>query len=512
MVSDERPGRERGRSLSLTVGKREATVRLLALVTAVATSALLMMSPVAAVAGPAHAKVAPTSAWGKSGPVPGLAALARSDDTVVNSVSCASAGNCSAGGLYEFGTSCCLSRPFVASEVHGTWGQATEVPGLSALGPDGKAAVTSVSCPSAGSCTAVGYYTFGIESGGIADVSAFVVSQVKGTWGQAIEVPGLAALNTGGQAQLASVSCASAGNCTAGGSYGVPHGPGCCTATGFVASQVNGTWGHARPVTGSGGISAVSCPSPGNCAAVGGVVVSQVKGAWRAPKTLIGPRGRKARISSVSCASAGNCIAGGVLPKTGAAVTAGEVKGAWGHVRAVTGLASLLKGGDSTATHSVFTQVSCTAAGQCTAGGYQDKSVEEGSSTRDYATPWVVSQRRGTWGSAQRIPGLGALSKNGYAIVTAVACTAPGRCVVAAAYSTSSYNPDGSGPGQVFAASQIGGAWRAARKLSTPPSVDGPALVTSVACPAVGQCVGGGYLWPSVPRGSRDAFVISQAH
>jgi hypothetical protein len=202
----------------------------------------------------------------------------------------------------------------------------------------------------------------------------------------------------------------------------------------------------------------------------------------------------------------------GVLPKTGAAVTAGEVKGAWGHVRAIPGLASLLKGGDAEATHSVFTQVSCAAAGQCTAGGYQAKSVEEGSSTQEFATPWVVSQRRGTWGSAQRIPGLGALSKNGYAIVTAVACTAPGRCVAAAAYSTSSYNPDGSGPGQAFVASQVGGAWRAARKLSTPPSVDGPALVTSVACPAVGRCVGGGYLWPSAPPGSREAFVISQAH
>lgn len=237
-----------------------------------------MMSPVAAVAGPAHAKVAPTSAWGQSEPVPGLAALAGSDDTVVNSVSCASAGNCSAGGLYEFGTSCCLSRPFVASEVHGTWRQAIEVPGLSALGPDGKAAVTSVSCPSAGNCTAVGYYTFGFYPGSsIAKTSAFAVSQVKGTWGQAIEVPGLGALNTGADAALA----------------------------------------------------------------------------------------------SVSCASAGNCSAGGVLPKTGAAVTAGQVRGTWGHVRAIPDLAALLKGGDAESTHSVFTQVSCAAAGQCTAGGYQ---------------------------------------------------------------------------------------------------------------------------------------------
>ena len=37
--------------------------------------------------------------------------------------------------------------------------------------------------------------------------------------GTAEEVPGTAALNRGGNATIASVSCASAGNCNAGGSY-----------------------------------------------------------------------------------------------------------------------------------------------------------------------------------------------------------------------------------------------------------------------------------------------------
>ena len=40
-----------------------------------------------------------------------------------------------------------------------------------------------------------------------------------GTWGSASEVPGLAALNAGGNAQISSMSCASVGNCGAGGSY-----------------------------------------------------------------------------------------------------------------------------------------------------------------------------------------------------------------------------------------------------------------------------------------------------
>jgi hypothetical protein len=40
-----------------------------------------------------------------------------------------------------------------------------------------------------------------------------------GTWGSAQEVPGTAALNSGGRALVLSMSCAAAGNCGAGGFY-----------------------------------------------------------------------------------------------------------------------------------------------------------------------------------------------------------------------------------------------------------------------------------------------------
>jgi len=45
------------------------------------------------------------------------------------------------------------------------------------------------------------------------------VTREAGPWGRAIEVPGLGALNKGGNASVFSVSCASAGNCMAVGSY-----------------------------------------------------------------------------------------------------------------------------------------------------------------------------------------------------------------------------------------------------------------------------------------------------
>ena len=58
----------------------------------------------------------------------------------------------------------------------------------------------------------------------------------NGLWGTAIEVPGLGALNKGGYAEVNSVSCASAGNCAAGGDYADRRGHG----QGFVAVERNG--------------------------------------------------------------------------------------------------------------------------------------------------------------------------------------------------------------------------------------------------------------------------------
>ena len=82
------------------------------------------------------------------------------------------------------------------------------------LNAGGVAGIGSVSCPSPGNCSTGGSYR---DSSGNQQV--FVVSEVNGTWGTAIEVPGTAALNTGGNAAVNSVSCAAASNCSAGGYY-----------------------------------------------------------------------------------------------------------------------------------------------------------------------------------------------------------------------------------------------------------------------------------------------------
>ena len=96
----------------------------------------------------------------------------------------------------------------------GRWGKAEEVPGTAALNVGGAAEVISVSCASAGHCSAGGDYQDGSVT-----VQSFVVNEVNGRWGTAEELPGSAALSGGAGTRIYSLSCASAGNCGAGGYY-----------------------------------------------------------------------------------------------------------------------------------------------------------------------------------------------------------------------------------------------------------------------------------------------------
>jgi hypothetical protein len=175
-------------------------------------------------------------------------------------VSCAAAGNCSAGGYYTDSSG--YQRAFGVSERNGAWGTAHQV--AAALNTGGYAQIDSVSCAAAGNCSAGGWYQ--LPSG---HYQAFVVNEANGTWGPAQKVA--AALNKRGFAGVDSVSCGSAGNCSAGGYY-TPR-PNHSQA--FVVNEANGTWGPAQKVAaaltagGSAAIESVSCASAGHCSAGG---------------------------------------------------------------------------------------------------------------------------------------------------------------------------------------------------------------------------------------------------
>jgi hypothetical protein len=261
--------------------------------------------------------------WHTAIQVPGLAALSTGLDAQVSAVSCGSAGKCSACGYYTRKSG--AMQAFVVNEVNGTWHTAIEVPGPTTLNKDGNAWARSVSCASAGNCSAGGAYEDSSGRG-----QAFVVSEVNGTWRTAIQVPGTAVTSQIGSAGVLSVSCASAGNCSAGGFY--RDGAGHFQA--FAASQVNGTWHTAIEVPGTatlnkGGdtrVLSMSCASAGNCGAGGFYIdyyghfqafaASQVNGTWHTaievPGTATLNKGGYAQVNSVSCGAAGSCTAGGV--------------------------------------------------------------------------------------------------------------------------------------------------------------------------------------------------------
>jgi len=281
-----------------------------------AGAAVVLLGPAAGVASAAGeapggarltgaARAVSGGAWGSAIEVPGIAALNTGGAAYVNWVSCATAGNCSAGGSYKDRSG--HSQVFVASQVNGIWGTAIQIPGTAALNADGDAYVSSVSCATAGNCSAGGYYYDSAHHG-----QAFVVSQVNGAWGTAKEVPGTAALNTGGTAAVWSVSCAAAGTCSEGGSYRDSS----FHQQAFVASQVNGTWGKAKEVPGTATLN------------TGGAAV----------------------VDWVSCAAAGNCSAGGGYYDSAnrqQAFVASQVNGTWGKAKQVPGTATLNTGGNA---------------------------------------------------------------------------------------------------------------------------------------------------------------------
>jgi hypothetical protein len=373
--------------------------------------------------------------WGTARPVPGLTALNTGGNASVSAVSCASPGNCSAGGYYALTSG--QQVAFVVSETNGTWHPALEVPGMAALNK-GVAQVSALSCASPGNCGAGGFYTL---SSGLQ--AAFVVTESGGTWETAETVPGTQRLNAGGKATIQSVSCPAPGACSAGGYYASSQVDVVPALQALSVSQTGGTWRGAAEVPGTaalngGGwaeINAVSCVSAGNCGAGGeytggaptteAFVVTETHGTWGTATEVRGIAALNARglaaVESVSCASAGNCGAGGFYQNSSfdnQAFVVSEANGTWGSAREVPGTAALNKGGSGGA--AVFS-VSCPSPGNCGAGGYYSDAANS-------SQAFVVGEVGGTWGNAEEVLGTAALDQGGRAQVTSVSCASPGNC------------------------------------------------------------------------------------
>lgn len=401
-----------------------------------------------------------TTAWGTAIRVPGSAAA----NSAVNIVSCATAGNCSAGG-----------DGFVVNEKDGVWGDAIKV----SIGRE--AGVLVMSCPTAASCAAGGAYAIRSHDGG----GAFLVTEHDGVWGEAIDVPGLKRL-TRGDAQVSALACAKPGFCTAGGSYAdgrTPCGDGvrCYHHQAFVANESKGVWKKAIEVPGTarlnrGGnasVDAVSCPSAGNCVAAGtsgadAFVVRERRGVWGEAVTVrlsaAALSGGAAGIGAISCMT------------TGCDPLLNDV---WGKSGPVPGL-------PDSASQASLTAISCPSARACMAGGeYSDDSQPMG-----YSQPFLVTESDGVWHDAFTVPGVVSLNLGTYAWLSSVSCASEGSCAAGGYYT------DGSGDEQAYVVTETDGVWNNAIEVPGTAALNvgfgqlGPRL--AVSCATATSCVAGG--------------------
>src|SRR5215472_13861384 len=239
-----------------------ARIRMLVGVTVAGATLALTAATSAVAAYPAAAAATPPvlGHWARAAAVPGLSALTSTSSTV-SAVSCAPSADCAIGGTYDDahgnpqawvasghagiwaialpgsittngghseinGVSCaagnyCVAvgetstdqlsdRATVDVDLSGTWQQAMLVPGL---GMSSSQAL-SVSCPSVGNCTVVGWYQDANNAR-----QPFVEDEVNGSWGFFQPLGSFSQLNTGQFAGVDSVSCGTPRNCTATGNF-----------------------------------------------------------------------------------------------------------------------------------------------------------------------------------------------------------------------------------------------------------------------------------------------------
>jgi hypothetical protein len=377
-------------------------------------------------------------------------------------ISCASPGNCSAVGTYVAGscTSRCTGEGLLLTEKGGVWGKGVEAvlpADANAPGNDPDVHLTSVSCPSAGNCTAVGWY----YNNGYAGL---LLTEKNGHWARGVEADGTGYLN--------SVSCASAGNCTAGGESGV------------LLTETAGQWGPpvVPPVSSDGDynyITSVSCGSAGSCSAVGSTVIVEGRdsyagygfllekeaGTWQQVPVVTPPDGpgEGAYLTAVSCASAGNCSAVGqynvsidsdLLPE-GLLLT--EKAGKW-----LQGVTAQPPVKNSYWRDVDLTDVSCASKSDC---------VAVGDSNGPYAT--MLTEKAGKWQRGVEA----ALPSGGHAsYANAVSCASPGNCTIVGTYGPT----DGFENGLLV--TEIAGHWLRGIKAKL------EATPVSVSCAASGRC------------------------
>ena len=439
-------------------------------------------------------------------------------------ISCPSTTTCVAVGAGPYSGSCSpfpncpVSLSFVMSTTNGgtTWSGET---GSSPGSGEGDS-FQSVSCPSTSECMAVGS-TNGIgEQRGVAD--GILLS------GTCTLATGCGSLSTLSTTALTSVSCFSASTCTALGGFlvgfggliatagasgwttqsaplGALSGVTCpsaseCVASGGVAED--GQPGAVAETTNGGAnwavvfsfpyavssLFAVSCPAPSVCDAVGGttgpgqasgsfgpgegpgvVLNSTDGGADWTPQVLPAATGP---LSAVSCASTSVCEALGNDPYAGAPFIVGTTNGGatWQSQTAPPGVQTPLQ-------LSCPSTSDCTGVGETSAGSTSDAEIFD---TTDGGSTWTTET-----------------APSGLTDLTSIACPSVTECTAVGQTNVSSPTPNAA----IVATTDGGATWT----TEAPPS--GVNTLTSIACPTVSACTAIGHV--TTPMSAGPLTVIS---
>jgi hypothetical protein len=465
-------------------------------VLAIAVGAALMAGGGAAV--PARAATGgasgPSGHWGPAQAVRGAVAGVATPASVaeVTALSCRSAGNCTGGGSFSDAKG--MPQGFVVSAKRDRWGAARQL-----LGPSDamSSMVNAVACSGAGNCVAGGSFL------GTGQFSrAFLAPQVNGSWGAAIAVPGLDAINKG-SAEVDATACPAKGSCVAVGGFSDSKG----NTTVFVTEQDGAVWLDAQPLKGLDFLNrrglafvhALSCPLPGDCVAVGSYLgqggftqafeAEQINGTWEDAQPVSGVpslNSGNSNAAAVACASLGNCAVSGTYTDAQHKVqvfVVDEKAGSWALAEQVPGMTAINNNGAPNE-DAAATSLSCPTAGNCALAGFVTGADQ-------LHEAFVADERNGGWQQAQTLGGSGAVAIPVSSEAHSVSCALPGDCVVGGLAIT--------GPGMAqhaFIASEVNGGWGTARELpgSAALNAGASADVAVVSCPSAGNCaVGGSY-------------------
>ena len=427
------------------------------------------------VAGGSAASSAPAKAhlYWQTGITPVLPSDAATGSANIDSVSCASPGNCSAVGDYVDRSK--VGHGLLLTETSGRWaaGVKAQLPANADPASSLGLSIHSVSCSSPGNCSAAGYYTD--DSG---NIQGLLLTETAGVWGAGVEAAMPAdAMTTGQLVFLNSVSCPSDGDCTAVGEYNING-----NSPGVLLTETAGTWSTGEEAVTPGGapvleVKSVSCPSSGNCTAVGeyiddsgilqGLMLTETAGVWGTGVESILPANASATedvyLNSVSCASPGNCSAVGHY----------NDHGEYGDGLLLTEQAGVWEPGieapaPNAAPYGVeLAAVSCASAGNCAAVG-----------------TLVLNETAGVWSNGSDAALFGELRS--------VSCAAPGSCSAA---------------GDDLLVTEAAGRWKATIPPLPSNHSSASTQLVSVSCPATRYCTAVGSLYTPATD-AEDGLIV----